>query len=145
MAISQAFCTSAKVELLQGGHDFDNDAFKLALFKTSESGTYGAATTNYSDMTGNSDENSGTGYTTGGKALTNTGVTSSGTTAYADWSDISWTSSTISSAGGLIYNTSQSNAAICILDFGATIASVSGTFVISFPAYNASNAIIRIA
>lgn len=145
MPISQAFCTSAKVELLQATHNFDTDAFSLALFKTSPSGTYGAATTNYSDMTGNSDENTGTGYSAGGIALTNTGVTSSGTTAYADWSDISWAASTISSSGGLIYSTTNANAAICVLDFGATISSVSGTFVITFPTYDAANAIIRIA
>jgi len=148
--LTQALCTSFKVELLTGTHNFTNstgDAFKVALFKANASivGTYGAATTNYSDMTGNSDENTGTGYTSGGNTLTNVTPTSSGTTAFTDFADTTWSSATITSRGALIYNSSASNAAVCVLDFGSDKTSTSGDFSIIFPTADASNAIIRIA
>ena len=89
--LTSAITTTFKKELLEGDHDFNNgaDAFKIALFKanSSISGTYGAATTNYSDVTGNSDETSGTGYSSGGNTLTNVDPTTSGTTAFADFAD----------------------------------------------------------
>jgi hypothetical protein len=81
MAITTAMCTSFKSELLGGTHDLDTDSIKLALIKASPTGTYGAATTNYSDVTGNSDEATGTGYTAGGQVLDNVTITVDGTTA----------------------------------------------------------------
>ena len=115
MAITQAMCTSFKTELLTGTHDFTNstgNTFKIALFRATASivGTYGAATTNYSDVTGNSDEASGTGYSAGGNTLTNVTPTSSGTTAFTDFVDTTWSTATITASGALIYNSSASNA-----------------------------------
>lgn len=148
--ITQAMCTSFKTELLTGTHNFTNttgNAFKIALFRATASivGTYGAATTNYSDMTGNSDEASGTGYTAGGNTLTNVTPTSSGTTAYTDFADSSWTTATITASGALIYNSSASNKSVAVLSFGGDKTSTAGTFSIVFPTADASNAIIRIA
>lgn len=147
--LTQSLCTSFKVELLTATHNFTNgaDVFKIALFKANASivGTYGAGTTNYSEVTANNDETSGTGYTAGGNALTNVTPTSSGTTAFLDFDDTTWSSASITTRGAIIYNTSKSNKAICILDFGGDQAVTSGDFTIVFPAANASNAIIRIA
>jgi len=149
--LTSALCTSFKVELLEGDHDFNNgaDAFKVALFKANASitGTYGAATTNYSDMTGNSDElPNGSGYTTAGFALTNVNPTSSSTTAFTDFSaNASWTSATFTTRGCLIYNTSDSNSAVAVIDFGADYSVSGGTFEIQWPTADSTNAIIRIA
>ena len=149
--ITSALCTSFKVELLEGDHDFNNgaDAFKVALFKANASitGTYSAATTNYSDMTGNSDELPATGgYTTTGFALTNVNPTSSGTTAFTDFSaNASWTSATFTTRGCMIYNTSDSNSAVAVINFGADYSVSGGTFEIQWPTADSSNAIIRIA
>ena len=145
MAITTAMCTSFKSELLGGTHDLDTHTLKLALIKASPSGTYGAATTNYSDVTGNSDEATGTGYSSGGQALDGAAISVSGTTAIVDFTDEVFTSSTISSDGCIIYNSSASNKAICVIDFGGTQTSTNGDFTIEFPAADASNAIIRIA
>ena len=118
--LTSALCTSFKVELLEGDHDFNNgaDAFKVALFKANASitGTYDATTTNYSDMTGNSDELAATGgYSTGGFALTNVNPTSTSTTAFTDFSaNASWSSATFTTRGCLIYNTSDSNSAVAL-------------------------------
>ena len=153
MAITTAMPTSFKVELFQGAHDFrltGGDTFKLALIKSGMAGTYGAASTNYSNITGNSDEvgNSGT-YSAGGGTLTRIDPTSSGTTAFVDFADISFTSATISSDGCMIYNTTpavgSANSAVSVHDFGGTKSSTAGTFTIQFPTADASNAIIRIA
>jgi len=149
--ITSALCTSFKVELLEGDQDFTNgaDAYKVALFKANASitGTYDATTTNYSDMTGNSDELAGTGgYSTGGFALTNVNPTSTGTTAFTDFSaNASWSSATFTTRGCLIYNTSDSNSAVCVINFGADYSVSGGTFEIQWPAADSSNAIIRIA
>jgi len=148
--LTQALCTSFKVELLTGTHNFTastGNTFKVALFKANASivGTYGAATTNYSDMTGNSDENTGTGYSAGGNTLTNVTPTSSGTTAFTDFADTTWSSATITSRGAMIYNSSASNKAVCILDFGSDKTSTSGDFSIVMPTADSSNAIIRIS
>jgi hypothetical protein len=150
MAITQAMCTSFKTELLTGTHDFTNgtgNTFKIALFRATASivGTYGAATTNYSDVTGNSDEASGTGYSAGGNTLTNVTPTSSGTTAFTDFVDTTWSTATITASGALIYNSSASDAAVAVLDFGGDKTSTAGDFTIVFPTADATDAIIRIA
>jgi hypothetical protein len=146
MAITQAMCTSFKKELLEGKHDFTNgaDAMKLALFTSSA--TLSAATTDYSTT----NEASGTGYSAGGGALTNVTPTSSGTTAFTDFNDLTFSSSTITARGAMIYNTqtgggSGTTDAVAILDFGADKTSTNGDFTIQFPTADASNAIIRIA
>jgi len=143
MAITQALCTSFKVELLQGIHNFTvstGDVFKLALYTSSAS--LDAATTAYTSS--NEVGNSGT-YTAGGGTLTNVTPTSSGTTAFVDFADISFTSATITARGALIYNSSDSNRAVAVLDFGADKISTSGTFTVQFPVADATNAIVRIA
>src|SRR5437763_9559114 len=113
MAITTAMPTSFKGELPQAVHNFiitTGHVFKIALIKVSPAGTYGAASTNYSNITGNSDEASGTGYTAGGTALTNVTPTTSGTTALTNFSpNPAWTTATISATGCMIYNTTSSN------------------------------------
>lgn len=143
MAITQAMCTSFKVELLQGVHNFTNstgDVFKLALYTSSA--TLDATTTAYSAT--NEVANSGT-YSSGGGSLTNVTPTSTGTTAFTDFSDLSFTSATITARGALIYNSSDSNKAVAVLDFGSDKTSTDGTFTIQFPTADASSAIIRIS
>ena len=142
MAITQAMATSFKQELLTGTHDFTNstgDTFKIALFTSAA--TLGAATTAYST----SNEASGTGYTAGGNTLTNVTPSSSGTTAFTDFADTTWSSATITARGALIYNSTDSNKAVVVLDFGSDKTSTNGDFTIQFPTADASNAIIRIA
>lgn len=137
-------CTSFKVELMQAVHNFTastGNTFKLALYDNNASFT--AATTAYTatDEVGNS----GT-YTAGGGTLTNVTPTSSGTTAFTDFADLSFTSATITAYGAMIYNdTAAGNPSVCILDFGGAKTSTAGTFTIVFPTADASNAIIRIA
>ena len=143
MAITQAVCTSFKQEILVEGHDFTattGDTFKIALY--SSSATLSASTTAYSAT--NEVSNSGT-YTAGGGSLTAVTPTTSGTTALCDFSDISFTSATITARGALIYNSNASNKAVVVLDFGGDKTSTSGTFTIAFPAADSSNAIIRLA
>lgn len=128
---------------------FTGDAFKVALIKVGPTGTYGAASINYSDITGNSDEASGTGYTAGGLALTNSTPTTSGTTSFTDFADVSWTTASFSTTACMIYNTSQrgetANRAVSTHDFGGTQTVTAGTFTLVFPTPDASNAILRIA
>lgn len=145
MAITTAMCTTFKSELLGGIHDLDTHVLKIALIKQSPAGTYNAATTNYSDVTGNSDEASGTGYTAGGQTLDSVTISTDGTTAIVDIADEVFTTATISADGCIIYNSSASNKAICVIDFGGTKTSTNGDFTIQFPTANASSAIIRIA
>jgi len=137
-------CTSFKVELMQGVHNFTNgtgNTFKLALYDNSASFT--AATTAYTVT--NEVANSGT-YSAGGGTLTNVTPTSTGTTAFTDFADLSFTSVTITAYGAMIYNDSAvGNPSVCILDFGGAKTSTAGTFTIVFPAATASDAIIRIA
>lgn len=145
MAFSGNFmCTSFKVELMTAVHNFTastGNVFKLALYDNSASFT--AATTAYTSS--NEVANSGT-YAAGGGTLTNVTPTSSGTTAFTDFADLSFTSATITAFGALIYNdTAAGNPTVCVLDFGGAKTSTSGTFTIIFPAADASNAIIRIA
>lgn len=142
MAITQAMCTSFKVELMTATHNFTNttgNTFKIALYTSSA--TLDASTTAYTT----SNEVTGTGYTAGGNTLTNVTPTSSGTTAFTDFADTTWSSSTITARGALIYNSSASNKSVCVLDFGSDKSSSSGDFTIVFPTADASNAIIRIA
>ena len=145
MAITTAMCNSFKQELLGGVHDLDTNTLKIALIKASPNGTYGAATTNYSDVTGNLDEATGTNYTTGGNTLAGATISLDGSTAIIDFTDTTWASATVSADGCIIYNTSQSNKAIATIDFGGTKTSTNGDFVVQFPAAAASTAIIRIA
>ena len=144
MAITTAMCSSFKQELLGGVHDLDTDTLKIALIKASPSGTYGAATTNYSDVTGNSDEASGSGYSAGGGTLTSPVITLTGTTAFVDFADEAFTNVTVSADGCIIYNSSQSNKAIAVFDFGGTVSATSGTLTVQFPTADASNAVIRL-
>ena len=145
MAITTAMCNSFKQELLGGVHDLDTDTIKLALIKASPTGTYNASTTNYSDVTGNSDEASGTNYTTGGNSLTGAVISLDSGTAIVDFTDSTFSSATVSADGCIIYNSSQTNKAIAVIDFGGTKTSTNGDFVVQFPAPAAATAIIRIA
>ena len=145
MAITTALCNTFKQELLGGIHDLDTDVIKLALIKATPTGSYGAATTNYTDVTGNSDEASGTGYTAGGQALDSATITLSGSTAFVDFADEVIVTATVSADGCIIYNSSKANRAIAVIDFGGTKTSTNGDFTIQFPTADASNAIIRIA
>jgi hypothetical protein len=147
VAISTAMCTSFKGELLEGKHNFASSGghtFKIALYTSSA--TLGASTTDYSIT----NEVSGVGYSAGGNTLTNNGVSTSGTTAFVDFADTTWSNATITANGALIYNTTTAGGsgttdAVCALAFGGDKTSTSGDFVIQFPAADASNAIIRIA
>jgi len=138
MAIAQAMCTSFKSEILDEQHDLVADTIKIALFTSSAS--LGAATTAYSSS---NEVANGNGYATGGVELTSRAVATSGTTAYFDAADPSWTSATFTANGALIYNSSNSNKAIAVLAFGGDFTVAGGTFQIVFPAAGA-NAIIRI-
>ena len=142
-----AFCTSFKQQLLEGVHDFRSsggDTFKLALYTNSASFT--AATTAYTAT--NEVGDSGT-YAAGGGTLTNVSPTTSGTTAFVDFADLSFTSATITARGALIYNSTPAhtytNPACVVLDFGSDKTSTSGTFTIQFPTADSTNAVIRIA
>jgi len=158
MAITQAMCTSFKAQLLLAVHDFrpsaqaGADTFKLALYTSSAN--LDANTTTYTSS------NEATGVTAGGAALTNIGVGTTNTnatsgTGFTDFSDLTFSNVTTTARGALIYNTTPSandnanaaltNAAVCVLDFGSDKTSTSGDFTIIFPAFDASNAIIRIA
>ena len=145
MAITQAICTSFKVELLKGVHDFTattGDTFKIALYTSSA--TLGAGTTAFT--TSNEITNSsGTAYTSGGATLTSVTPTSDSTTAVCDFADVSFTSASFTANGALIYNSSESNAAVAAIAFGADKTVSSGTFTIQFPAAGATTAIIRLA
>ena len=142
--ITTAMCNSFKQELLGGVHDLDTHTLKIALIKPSPTGTYGAATTNYSDITGNSDEATGTNYSAGGQELDSASITLSGTTAFVDFADEVFSNLTISAGGAIIYNTSASNKAIAIFAFSSTVSSTAGDFTVIFPTADASNAVIRI-
>jgi VCBS repeat-containing protein len=132
-------CSSFKQQLLLGEHDLDTDVIKLALYTSAA--TLSAATTAYST----SDEVVGAGYTAGGNTLTGATVSLSGTTAFVDFADTTWTTATITARGALMYNASKSNKAIAVLDFGADKTSTAGNFVVQFPANDSSSAIVRIA
>jgi hypothetical protein len=142
MPISQAMCTSFKVQVLSGAQNFNTGTtkvYKIALYTSAA--TLGATTTAYSST----NEVVGTGYTATGNTLTVSQIpTSSGTTAFIDFADTTWSNATITARGALIYN-STDNTAVAVLDFGADKTSTDGDFTISFPTPDASNAILRIA
>ena len=145
MAITSAVCTSFKVELLKGVHNFTattGNTFKLALYTSSAS--LGAGTTAYT--TSNEITNtSGTAYTAAGATLTSVTPVADSTTAVCDFNDVSYTSATFTANGCLIYNDTQSDKAVAVIAFGGDKTVTSGTFTIQFPTADASNAIIRIA
>jgi hypothetical protein len=153
MAITSAICNSFKQEILVEGHNFTNgaDSFKLALFTSSA--TLSKSTTAYtapSDGTAsptNTHEvsSTSTGYTTGGNALTSTTPALSGDTACVKFADTSISSASFTARGCLIYNSTNSNKAVCAVNFGADKTVTSGTFTIQFPAQTAGNAIVQIA
>jgi hypothetical protein len=142
-----ALCTSFKGELLKAGHNLDaaGNSLKMALIKVTPTGTYGAASTNYTNITGNSDEVSGTGYTATGAAVTNSGVSTSGTTGIADFGNVTWSTATFSATATMLYNTTASGKAIALWDFGGTQSVTASTFTITMPASGASTSLIRIA
>ena len=144
-------CTSFKLQLLNGIHAFTTtvargsttaDTFKIALYTSSA--TLDASTTVYS-TTNEITNTSGSAYTAGGNTLTSATATSSGTTAYVDFADSSWASASFTARGALIYNSTQGNKSVVVLDFGSDKTASAGTFTIVFPTNDASNAIIRIA
>ena len=138
MAITQAMCTSFKAEILDEQHDLAADTLKIALYTSSAS--LDASTTAYTT----SNEISGTGYSAGGETLTSTTVSTTGTTAFFDAADPTWTSASFTARGALIYNSTNGDKAIAVLNFGGDFTVSSGTFRIVFPAAGA-NAIITIA
>jgi hypothetical protein len=143
MAITQGLCTSFKVDLLSGTQNFvsgTGNTYKMALYTSSA--TIGPTTTTYSAT----NEVSGTGYTAGGNTLTiSVSPTSSGTTAYLSFADTTWSSATFTCRGALIYNTTNSNKAVAVFDFGSDKSVVGGSFTVTFPTADATNAVIRIA
>ena len=145
MAITSAICTSFKVELLKGVHNFTattGNTFKIALYDSDA--TLGASTTAFST----SEEitnTSGTAYTSGGGTLTSVTPVASSTTAVCDFDDVSFTSASFTANGALIYNSSASNVAVCAIAFGSDKTATNGTFTIQFPTADATNAIIRLA
>ena len=143
MSITQAMCTSFKKELMTATHNFTastGNSFKLALYTSSA--TLSAATTAYSAT----NEASGTNYSAGGAALTNITPTTSGTTAFTDFADLTFSNATITANGAVIYNdTAAGDPAVVVLAFGGDKTSTAGDFTIQFPTADASNAIIRIA
>ena len=142
MAITQAMCTSFKKELMTATHNFtttSGNTFNLALYTSSAS--LGASTTAYTT----SNEASGTNYTAGGAALTNVAPTSSGTTGFTDFSDLTFGTATVTARGCMIYNDTNSDKSVATIDFGGDKTSTAGDFTVVFPAAAASTAIIRIA
>jgi hypothetical protein len=139
MAIVQSMVSSFKQQILLGEHDLDTDVIKIALYTSAAD--LGAGTTAYST----SNEVVGVGYTAGGNTLTGATVSLSGTTAYVDFADTTWAASTITARAALIYNSSKSNKAIAVLDFGSDKTTTANNFTVQFPTNDASSAIVRIA
>ena len=138
-------CTSFKVEILKGVHNFTaaSNQFKLALY--TNSATFTAATTAYTS-TNEISNTAGSAYVAKGVALTNVNPSASGTTALTDFADASFSSATFTARGALIFNdTASGDPTVVVLDFGADKTASNGTFTVVFPAADASNAIIRIA
>ena len=146
MAITSAICTSFKVELLKGVHNFTattGDTFKIALYDSDATLVASTTAISTSEEITNT---SGTAYTSGGATLTSVTPVASSTTAICDFSDVSFSSASFTANGALIYNSSASgNPAVCAIAFGSDKTATNGTFTIQFPAADASNAIIRLA
>ena len=142
--ITTAMCNSFKQELLGGVHDLDTHSLKLALIKPSPTGNFNKSTTNYSELTGSSDEATGTNYSAGGQVLDSPVISLSVDTAIVEFADEVFSNLTITAAGALLYNTSASNKAIAVFSFGSNVASTAGDFTVIFPTADASNAVIRI-
>jgi hypothetical protein len=143
MANTQAVCNSFKAELLGGVHDFDSGSgqvFKLALFQSNANLSAGTTV-----FTSTNEAATGGQYTTGGGVLAGQTVSLDTSTAIVDFADLSFTGVTLTAEGALIYNTSASNKAVCVLSFGGDKTATSGTFTILFPAFTSANAILRIA
>ena len=145
---TSAVCYSFKQEVLVGTHNFTattGDGFKIALY--TNSATISAATTAYdSTATGETTNTAGTAYTAGGKELTSvTPALKSTSTACCDFSDVSWTTASFTARGALIYNDDQGDKAVCVLNFGGDKTASAGTFTIQFPAFDATDAILRLA
>ncbi len=152
ISVTTAMPTSFKVEILKAVHNFTastGNTFKIALMKATAagSGTYGAATTSYTNLTSNSDElANGSGYTTGGNTLVSITPVADGTTAICDFDNTTWTSATFTTCGAIIYNDSAAGDPACaVLSFGGDQQVSTGDFQIQFPAPAAATAIIRIA
>jgi hypothetical protein len=148
MAATTAMATSFKSELMQALHNFlltGGNTFKLALIKVGMVGTYGAASTNYSNITGNTDEATGTNYSAGGGTLTRIDPTMSGTTAFTDFADLVFSTVTISAVACMIYNSTSGSRATSVHDFGGTKTATAGDMTIQFPTPDATNAILRLA
>ena len=146
MAIVQAVANVFKQELLKGNHDFDGGAtYKISLYTSSA--TLGATTANYTATASDNQVANGNGYTTAGNALQNPTVVLSGTVAYADFDNISWTNASFSAAGGLMYRSDASaptNNAVAVLSFGGTFTATNGTFTIQFPTAGGGSEILRL-
>lgn len=141
MAIYQTMCTSFKAEVAQALHNFTantGDVFKLALYVASA--TLGSDTTAYTA----SGESSGTNYTAGGITLTNVTPTTSGTTGYWSFENATFSNVTLTCAGALIYNSTNQNRAVCVLNFGSTISKSGSDLTITFPSPGATDAVLRI-
>lgn len=139
MAITQALCVAFKEDLMSPGANLEANTLKLALY--TNAATLNENTTAYTT----SQEVSGTGYSAGGATLTNVAVTTDGNVAIFDADNVAFANSTITAQAALIYNNSNSNSAICVLDFGSDKSSTNGTFEIQFPTPDANNALIRIS
>ena len=138
MAITQCMVSSFKTDLLSGNQALATDTIKIALYTSAA--TLNAATTAYTT----SNEVVGTGYTAGGNTLTGATISLDGTTGICTFSTTFWTTSSITARGALIYNSTKTNKAIAVLDFGADKTSTSGAFTINFPAAAAGSAIIQV-
>lgn len=139
MAITNAMCTSFKAEILGGTHDLDTDVIKIALYTSAAS--LDATTTAYSAT---NEVANGNGYTTGGATLGSPAISNASTSGICDFADPVWAAATITARGALIYNSSKSNKAIAVLDFGADKTSTSGDFTVVMPAAGATTAIVRV-
>lgn len=148
MAITTAMANSFKQELFEAGHDFQlsgGSTFDIILIKDGMTGTYGAASTNYTDITGNTDEVTGTGYTAGGETLTRIDPSLDGSTAITDFGDVQWASASFTSRGCMIKNTTLSGAACSVHDFGEAKTASGGNFDLAMPAAAAATAVLRLA
>ena len=139
MAIQQTMCSSFKQQLFLAQHDLSTDVIKIALYTSAAN--IGPDTTVYTTT----NEITGTGYVAGGNTLTGVTVALSGTTAYVDFNDSTWAASSFTARGALLYNSSKSNKAVAVLDFGADKTSSGTPFVIQMPTNTATTALLRIA